>query len=165
MTVIKPGWWRASVVIPVGIGSCIFIAGAVTEFAADRPGQAVAALMGPVLFFLIAGFRTRSVRLEISENVVLAKQGHWRGHPDKQAPRSDIRAIHYYPRLISFRGPDNKPIMMIDPNYTVRQMVRVASVLGVRMYDHTRWLGMRKTANTGRLVYQPESGAVAKTPE
>jgi len=151
--------------IPMGFVLCLSIALAVSKFAVDQAGQAVVALMIPVVICLIIGFRARSVRLEISDSVVLAKQGHWRGHPDKQAPRSDIRAIHYYPRLISFRGPDNKPMMMIDPNYTVRQMVRVASVLGVRMYDHTRWLGMRKTVNTGRLVFQPEPGAVAKTPE
>jgi hypothetical protein len=45
--------------------------------------------------------------------------------------------------------------MMIDANYTVRQMVQVASLLGVRLYDHTRW-GMR-TVDKGRLAYQPES--------
>jgi len=151
--------------IPMGFVLCLSIALAVSKFAVDQPGQAVVALMIPVVICLIMGFRTRSVRLEISESVVRAKQGHWRGHPDKQALRSEITSIHYFPRIISFRGLDNKPIMMIDPNYTVRQMVRVASVLGVRMYDHTRWLGMRKTVNTGRLVYQLESGTVAKTPE
>jgi hypothetical protein len=164
MTVIKPRLWRAGVLIPSGIGFGIFIAGAVAEFEADRPGQAVAALMGPVVFCLIIGFRTRSLRLEIGESVVLAKQGHWRGHPDKEAPRSDIRAVHYYPRIISFRGPDNKPIMMIDANYTVRQMAQVASLLGVRLFDHRRWDGIRRV-DKGRLVYQPDSVPVAEAPE
>jgi|SRR5580692_10144821 len=163
MTEIKPGLWRASVVIPLGIVACIAIAGAVSEFIADRPGEAVAALLAPVVIFLIIVFRARSVRLEISESVVLAKQGHWRGHPDKEAPRSDIRAVHYYPRIISFRGPDNKPIMMIDANYTVRQMAQVASLLGVRLFDHRRWDGIRRV-DKGRLVYQPDSAPAAETP-
>ena len=48
MTEIKPGLWRAGVVIPLGIVACIAIAGAVSEFTADRPGEAVAALLAPV---------------------------------------------------------------------------------------------------------------------
>lgn len=156
MTTIRPGLWRAVVVIPFGIVSAVCIAGAVTEIAAGSPGSAVLALLIPVVGILVLKFRARSVRLEISDSVVLAKQGHWRGHPDMQAPRNEIQAIHYFPRIISFRGPDKKPIMMIDSNYTVRQMVRVAGVLNVPMYDHTRWLGMR-SVDTGRLVYSSES--------
>jgi hypothetical protein len=45
---------------------------------------------------------------------------------------------------------------MIDCNYTVRQMVRVAGVLKAPVYDHTRWFGMR-TVDKGRVVYNPES--------
>jgi hypothetical protein len=58
--------------------------------------------------------------------------------------------------MISFRGPDNKPIMMIDDNYTLRQMMKVAGVLEAPLYDHTRLLGMRKV-RIGRLAYDPSS--------
>jgi hypothetical protein len=156
MITIRPGPWQPVVVILLGLVSCLAIAGAVSEFIAGNPLQGVFALLAPVVILLIMLFRGRSVRLEVTDSVVLAKQGHWRGHPDMQAPRNEIRAIHYFPRIISFRGPDKKPIMMIDSNYTVRQMVRVAGVLNVPMYDHTRWLGMR-TVDNGRLVCKPES--------
>jgi hypothetical protein len=164
MAVIRPKLWRPGIVVPVGFVACISAAGAVSEFVADQPGQAVAALMCPVVIMLIIGFRTRSVRLEITDSVVLARQGHSRAHPDKQAPRADIRAIHYFPRIISFRGQDKQPIMMIAPNYTLRQMTQVAAMLGVCLHDHTRWYGTRRV-DRGRLVYQPESGQVTKTPE
>ena len=155
MITIRPGLWRAVVMIPFGIVSGVCIAGAVSEIAVGNPGAAVLALLVPVAMLLVVEFRARSVRLEITDSVVLAKQGHWRGHPDMQAPRNEIRAIHYFPRIISFRGPDKKPVMMIDCNYTMRQMVRVAGVLKVPMYDHTRWFGMR-TVDKGRLVYNSE---------
>jgi hypothetical protein len=105
MIAIRPGLWRASVVIPLGLVSCLAIAGAVSEFAAGSPLEGVYALLAPVVILLIMGFRGRAVRLEVTDSEVLAKQGHWRGHPDLQAPRNEIRAIHYFPGIISFRGP------------------------------------------------------------
>jgi hypothetical protein len=153
---VRPGLWRPIIVIPWAMLAGLFIALGVSKLAVSQPGQAVVAFAGPVLLFLLAWVRARSVRLEIAESVVLARQGRWRGHPDREAPRSEIRAIHYFPRMISFRGPDNKPIMTIDGNYTLRQMMKVAVTLEVPLYDHARWLGMRKIS-IGRLLYDPAS--------
>lgn len=46
--------------------------------------------------------------------------------------------------------------MMIVPNWTLRQMIEVAGELGVPLFDHRRWLGMRMV-DMGRLVYDPAS--------
>jgi|SRR6516165_4552790 len=90
--------------------------------------------------------------LEITESVVRAKQDWFL--PENQVARSEITAIHYFPSLISFRGPDHKPIMKVRPNWTLRQMLGVADELGVPLYDHRRWLGLRR-ARIGRLVNRP----------
>jgi hypothetical protein len=162
MMTVRVGLWRLSVVIPGGfmVGLCTF--GAVSEFLAGQLVAAVVALTVPVPIFLLIWVGTRSIRLEITESVVLARQGRFRGHPDLEMPRSEIRAIHYFPRIISFRGQDNKPFMRIDCNYTVRQMTKVAGILEVPLYDHKRWLGLRE-ARIGRLVHDPASGPVART--
>jgi hypothetical protein len=139
----------------------IFIAIAFNQFTTGQPVAGVIALVGPVVIFLFSWvfvrFRLRPIRLEITESTVRARQGNWHGQPDMEMPRSQIRAIHYFPRLISFRGLDDKPVMMIYPQYTLRQMRKVAAELDVRLFDHTRWLGLRKI-KVGRLAYVPASG-------
>jgi hypothetical protein len=154
MMTVRVGVWRLSVVIPWTLLVGFFIAGAVIS-----PNQAVAALTAPFLVALIAWLVVRRIRLEITESVVRARQGP-RG--DKLVSRSEVRAIHYLPRLISFRGPDGKPIMMIRPEWTLRQMGRVADELKVPLYDHRGWGGIR-TVDKGRLVYDPKSGPVARS--
>ena len=156
---LGPGVRRLSVVITYGVLAGVFVAFAVIKLAAGQPGQAVAALMTPVTIGLIAAFRVRRIRLEVTEDVVRV-QGRYRSDND-QVPRSEIRSIHYLPSMVSFRGPDGESFWTIKPEWTLRQMVRVAAMLEVPLYDHRRWLGMR-TAMTGRLVYDPVSGPVAR---
>jgi hypothetical protein len=151
---IRPGWLRLGVVIPVAIMLGVSIVIAVGMLADHHAGQVPWAFFGPVLVVFITWVATRRVRLEITDSVVLVRQGGWRGNPDKQAPRNAITAIHVFPMVISFRGPDKKPIMMIVPNYTPRQMLRVAKVLDVPLYDHRRWFGLRQI-HLGRLIYDP----------
>jgi hypothetical protein len=143
----RPG---LSALILFAVGAGMFIGAAVY-----RPGQALELLAGTLLAIAIIWARWRAIRLEITESVVRVKQGWYL--PDKQVARSEIGAIHYFPRLISFRGPDRRtPIMKIAPNYRLRQMVEVANELAVPLYDHRRWLGLREV-NTGRLVNRPAS--------
>ncbi len=156
--IVRPGWWRLSTMIPLVMLIGLFGALAVSKFAVGQPGQAAVALVGPVLVCLIAWLRTLPVRLEVTDTAVRAKQGGWRRQPDKQVSRSEIRAIHYFPMMISFRGPDNESIMMIEPHWTRPQMLKVADELKIPLYDHTRWLGMRKVS-MGRLTYDPASRA------
>jgi hypothetical protein len=151
---VRPGNSRPTVVI-----TALFVAGVSIAIGAPKlrvdPVPAVLACVGPVLvLYLTINVLARSVRLKVSENTVLARQGGWRGHPDLEVPRDEIRAIHYFSRVISFRGPDDEPFMRIDPNYTLRQMTTVARLLGVPLYDHKRWLGLREV-RMGRLVYDP----------
>jgi hypothetical protein len=164
---IWPGFWRFSSLIPWMIVAGGSTAIAVWEFVTGQPGEGVAMLMLPVVTFLVVWgilrLRPLPIRLEVTEGMVRARQGKWRGAPDMGAPRSEIRSIHYFPNLISFRGVDNNnSLMMIQPQYTLRQMRKVAAELHVRLYDHTRWLGLR-TVDVGRLAYDPASGPVART--
>jgi hypothetical protein len=120
--------------------------------------------MGPVVIglfcWVVIRFMPDRTRLEVTESAVLSRQQGWRGtqKPDKQAARNEIRAIHYFPDMISFRGLDNKPIMLINRNYTLAQMLKVAAELHVPLYDHRRWLGLRRI-HIGRLAYNPAQTA------
>jgi hypothetical protein len=147
MITIRPAVWQPSIVIVWSLVAGMFVAAAVIW-----PGQAVTSLMFLPLLFLIAWVRVRAVRLEITEGAVRARQGWYL--PDKQVPRSQIRAIHYYPDVISFRGPDRKPIMRTRSEWSLRQMIAVAGELRVPVYDNRRWHNLR-SARVGRLVYDP----------
>jgi hypothetical protein len=165
---IRPALWRLSTVISVVmlIGLCGVLA--VVFFKSGAPGDAVMVLPWPVLVFGFALLRTLRVQLEITESMVHAMNGGWRDQPDKQVPRSEIRSIHRSSSLISFWGPDNTPIMRVEPAWTMRQMQRVAAELKVPLYDHRRWFGMREDRKgMGRRVYgaasTPEDAGHAKT--
>ena len=149
---LRPGVRRLGVVITYGVLLGVFVAFAVIALAAGQPGQAVVSLLTPVTIGLIAAFRVRKIRLEVTEDVVRV-QGRLRSD-NGQVPRSQIRAIHYFPSMVSFRGPDGESFWTIKPEWTVRQMVKVAAMLEVPLYDHRRWLGWRM-ALIGRLVYDP----------
>ena len=147
MMTVRPALWQPSIVIIWSVLFGMFIAAAVIW-----PGQAVEWLAFLPLVCLVGWVRVRAVRLEITDSVVRARQGWYL--PDKQVPRSQIRAIHYYPDVISFRGPDHKPIMRTRCEWSLRQMITVADELRVPVYDNRRFFNLR-TARVGRLVYDP----------
>lgn len=151
---VGAGLRRSNVLLPGGFLVSGCVAGAISEVLAGQPAAAATALSIPFALFLLLWVLLRSIRLEVGESRVLARQGGFRGHPDLEVPRNEIRAIHYFPRIISFRGPDNKPFMRIDCNYTLRQMTMVAALLGVPLYDHKGRLGLGEV-KVGRLVYDP----------
>ena len=153
---VRPGNWRLGVVVPLALIGGVCLAIGVDQLASDQPAQAsfAAAVWTPVLFYCVINLVALRIRLEITDSVVRARQGRWRGHPDLEMPRNDVLAIHYFTQVISFRGPDDKPFMRIDCNYTLRQMRTVAELLGVRLYDHRRRLGLREVG-IGRLVHDP----------
>jgi len=159
MMTIRSGW-RTSDVIAWSALVGMFVA-----FAVIWPSQAGTYLTGPVLIGLVIWVRMRAIRLEIGESAVRARQGRWRGQRDGQVPRSKVRSIHYFPRMISFRGPNNTPIMKIMSNYNLRQLRKVATELKVPLYDHTRWYGLREAREgIGQLVYKPETGQPVSRP-
>jgi hypothetical protein len=87
----------------------LFVAGVSIALGAPKlrvdPVPAALACVGPVLLlYLTINVLARSVRLEISENTVSARQGGWRGHPDLEVPRDEIRAIHTTSRGSSASG-------------------------------------------------------------
>jgi len=146
MKTIRPGWGPSAVIW------CAVLLGTLIAWAVIQPDQVLWVLATAVGVAVVGGARIRAVRLEITESVVRAKQDWFL--PENQVARSEITAIHYFPSLISFRGPDHKPIMKVRPNWTLRQMLGVADELGVPLYDHRRWLGLRR-ARIGRLVNRP----------
>jgi hypothetical protein len=150
MKTIRPGWGPSALIM------CAVLLGMLIALAVIQPEQVLWVLATAVGVAVIGWARLRAMRLEITESVVRAKQGWYL--PEKQVARSEISAIHYFPRLISFRGPDRKPIMKIAPNWTLRQMLEVADELAVPLYDHRRWLGLR-WARIGRLVSHPRQAS------
>ncbi len=94
MRTIRPRPGRSAFVLfAVLVGMYIAIA-------VYRPDQVLWVLASAALVAVIGWARWRATRLEITESVVRAKQGWYL--PEKEAARSEIRAIHYFPRLISF---------------------------------------------------------------
>jgi hypothetical protein len=89
---VRPGLWRLSVVVPFVIvgGACIAIG--VDQLTAHQPAQAsfAAALWAPALLYCLLKLAGRQLRLEITESVVRARQGRWRGHPDREMPRNTM---------------------------------------------------------------------------
>ena len=128
------------------------LAGVFIAYTVAVPRQWVPVILTAVGVVIIGWARLRVVRLEVTDSVVRAKQGWYQ--PEKQVARGDVRAIHVFPRLISFRGPDDKPIMMVAPNWSMRQMLEVADELRVPLFDHRRWHGLREVS-VGRLANDP----------
>lgn len=151
---VKPNDWRASVSVPWAIVTVLSAGVGIAKFATDQPGQGLIGLAIPVLYYLLIRFVSRSIRLEITESVVRARQGGGNGHRDREVPRHDVLAIHYFPRSIGFRGPGDDAFLKIRQEYTLRQMKTVAEFLRVPLYTHERALGARGTSE-GRLVYKP----------
>lgn len=148
---LGPGVRRFSVVIVWGGLIGMFIAAAFIW-----PHQAVGALITPVVLVVMAWIRLLPIRLDVTESVVRVRQGK-RSGPTVEVPRSDISAIHFSPGAIGLWGPDpGTPILTLNPEWTLRQMLRVARELEVPLYDHRRWLGLRKDSE-GRLVYDPSN--------
>jgi hypothetical protein len=153
---LRPGFWRPSILIPLGLLIALSGVFAASKLAVGQPGQAVLAFLAPVVVLLLVWLRTLPVRLEIEETVVRVRQGGYRGQPDMEMPRSEIRSVRYLPRRISFRGPDDKPIMEPTSHWTLRQMLKVAKELDVPLYNH-RGVLRPEELSSGRLVYDPAS--------
>lgn len=72
----------------------------------------------------------------------------------EQLARSRIRAIHYYPDIIGFRGPDGKPVMRTRAEWSLKEMIAVAAELRIPVYDNRQCFNLVR-AKTGQLVYDP----------
>jgi hypothetical protein len=138
---------------PSGWAWAAVLAGILVAVGVYQPGQALILFACAVGVCLIAWFRVGAVQLVISDSTVQIRERWFQ--PGREVARSDITAIHYFPSLISFRGPDNKTMTKLVPNWSLRQMLEVADELGVPLYDHRRWLGLRRGVDVGRLVNHP----------
>jgi hypothetical protein len=141
---------RASTVVSYGTAGALFVALVVYQ-----PG-AWPTLLGLVLVFLIVCLRARSMLLEVTPTVVRARQGRVGGRPDVEAPRVEIYEIRYCPRRIRFMGPSGRSLMNPYPLWTLEQVIRVAEVLDVPVYDHRGRFRLqtltREELAVGRLV-------------
>lgn len=143
---VRPTPWRPAVMIPCSILFGMFGAGAVLF-----PGGLVL-LWIPPLASLMFWACWCAIRLEVTADEVWFKMG-WLGS-NRRVRRSQIRAIHYYPDVISFRGPDGRPLTRTKSEWSLQQMIAVGAELQVPVYDNRRCLGLLQ-AKVGRLVYEP----------
>jgi hypothetical protein len=142
--------WQANTVVSLGIVTAVCVGLVIYQ-----PGAAPM-LLGPVVVFVIGYLRTRALRLEVAPSVVRARQGGLRGRPDLEAPRGEVYEIHYCPRRIIFQGSFGRPVMEPYPFWTLEQVLQVADVLDVPVYDHRGRFSLREFAReelcAGRLV-------------
>jgi hypothetical protein len=96
-------------------------------------------------------------RIDVAGETVRYDQG-W-GVRKREVARDQVRVIRRYPTKIAFGGPDGKHIMTVGGHWTMKQLVQMAQVLGVPLFDHRRWLGTR-SVKTGRPVAVGEAPAV-----
>lgn len=153
---LRPGLVRLwSVMVPLAFLIAVFAVPLSFQSAAAMPRDALESLVSIAVICAMGWLAGLTIRLVVTETTVEARLGRRYGN-DQRALRSEIRAIHYFPRLISFRGPDDEPIMMLRPLWTRRQMLKVARELNVPLYNHMRWLGL-KDVQEGRLEYDPRA--------
>ena len=154
---VRPTWWQPGNVIPWAILTWSCVLATVLRW----PGgdYSFGALL---LLWLGAWARVRAIRLDITETMVRRQWG-WIGSDKyRQVARSRIRAIRYFPDVISFCGPGGGAIMRIKAEWSLKQMIAVAAELQVPVYDHRwRWLKLLPT-RVGRLVYKPFDGWSAR---
>jgi hypothetical protein len=146
---VRPTWWQPSIVIYWAIvaGSCV-VAAVLRWPGGDYSFGAL------LLLWLLAWARVRTIRLDITEKVVRRQRGLVGPDKYRQVARSRIRAIHYYPNMISFSGPGGRPLMRTKAEWSLKQMVAVAAELQVPIYDNRRFLNLLP-ARVGRPVYKP----------
>jgi hypothetical protein len=149
--VIRYTLWRAAAMVPCGMLLALFAAVALYQ-----PSSSLALILSFLVVLAICWIASRSIRLEITETLVRALQGGVRGHPNLEALRGEIREIHYYPMRISFQGEDRQPVMEPYPNWTLKQVLEVADLLGVPLYDHRGLLHLEELA-VGRMVTRGRS--------
>lgn len=89
------------------------------------------------LYVALAVYESASwpVLLEVTPSVVRARQGRVRGRPDLKAARTDVCEIRYCPRRIVFGGSHGQSLMAPYPFWTLDQVMEVAGVLDVPVYD------------------------------
>jgi hypothetical protein len=142
----------------IDVGLIILLAGIFTAAGVIRPDQ-VAWLVGGFLFACLIGFgRLYSTRLEITATAIRVKQGWFLA--EKEAVKTEIRSVHRFAHGIGFLGPDGNAVLRVTPSWSMRQLLRVADELGVHLYDHRQWLGLR-SVRTGRLVSHPPAARQA----
>ncbi len=107
-----------------------------------------------LVLWLFGWVRVRAIRLEVTKTAVSVKRGRFALTTTRQVARSQIRAIHYYPDVISFRGPDGRPLMRTRADWSLKQMIAVATELQVPVYDNRQCLNLLR-ARVGQLVYKP----------
>lgn len=143
--------WTTGTVVTYGITAALFAALAVYQ-----PDFGLTFLLGLLLVFMAGCLLTRAMRLEVTSALVRARQGKWHRLPDLEASRVEIYEIHYRPRRIVFQGPSGRTLMAPYPLWTLEQVIQVAEVLDVPVYDHRgrfslKTLGPEDLAE-GRLV-------------
>lgn len=113
------------------------------------------------LVFLMVCFQSQRILLEVTPAVVRARQGRFRGRPDLEVDRVEICRIDYCPGRLMFRGTHGQSLMAPYPFWTLEQVVQVADVLDVPVYDRRGKFRLRTLTREelaeGRLVKSDSS--------
>jgi hypothetical protein len=143
-----------------GLGIMLaLVAGLCTVLTVARPSAAgwyAALFIGGTA---MVAARMAVTRIEITDVVVRYSEG-WRG-ARREVARDQVRVIRRYPTKIVFGGPDGKHSMSVGGHWTMKQLMQIAQVLGVPLFDHRRWLGTR-SVKTGRPVAVGEAPVVGQ---
>jgi hypothetical protein len=141
--IIRRKMWQVDTVITTGIVAALCVAPVFYTLGAAP------LLAGPALLVVGGWLMFRLVRVEITESTVRIQQMA-KGRGDLEVPRSEIREIHFYKGRVVFQDPDGRPVMESVPQWPLKQMQKVADVLGVPLYDHRP----RKLSASLRLVWR-----------
>jgi hypothetical protein len=143
---VRPTVWQPVIIIPWSV----LVGGALVGAVFLQGGVSFLAVL--LVMFLTGWAWSQAIRLEITSDAVRVRMFWF--EPRTQVARSQIRAIHYYPAILSFRGPDGEPAMRTRCEWSLKQMITVAAELRVPGYDNrgrSKLLGVRM----GQLVYNP----------
>jgi hypothetical protein len=124
-----------------------------------QPRQWAWCVVGFLAVVAMVAARNAVTRVEINREIVKYDEG-WRART-REVARDQVRVIRRYPTKIVFGGPDGKHIMSLGGHWTMKQLMQIAQVLGVPLFDHRRWLGAR-SVKTGRPVAVGEAPAVGQ---
>lgn len=148
---VRPTWRQPSIVIIWSILTGLCVAASILLPGGDSSFGVL------LVLWLFGWIHVRAIRLEVTETEVLVKRGRLWLTKTRQVTRSQIRAIHYYPDVVSFRGPSGSPLMRTRAEWSLKQMIAVAVELQVPVYDNRQCLNLLRT-RVGQLVYKPSEG-------
>jgi hypothetical protein len=151
---IRMSWLQPGAFVPLAGLACMF---AVLSVA--RPSASIAYAIGFAVIAAMVGAQIMATRIVLTGSLVVFDQG--RLTPKQQASRQRISAIRIFPLYVVLSDSSRNRILTIGGHWAMKQLLKIASVLEVPIYDHRGWSGLR-SVKEGRLVTTTDSTAVTQ---